>query len=157
MSVHKLVEAVAFSGMTQLWVIPDPQNSGWARLIDWYVNFQMIRAQNHQKPQFSGELLHMLDELGLLHPTTEDFSHRPLLLDSSLRLPVQQLISLPFTSDLKSWLENCAEIIKKLNVSSFRIFLPQGITYQQVEKYGSSLWSVESQVGVVVDKLEPMT
>jgi hypothetical protein len=139
MGLQNFNESTAFAPGSQLWILPDPRVSHWARKIDWYLNFQIARAERHLPPVLEPGLLQLLRDEQLDPPTTLSNTKAPLLLSSGHRLPAHQTVEISFTGDFSGWLAQAAGIWRDLGHPPLRLFLPQGTTSAQVE----ALWPGE--------------
>jgi hypothetical protein len=96
-----------------------PEHSTWARKIDWELNFQILRASKHQKPELSAELNQVLQKTGL-EALTIDRAGSALLVAADLNLPCRWVLSLSkldASSLLPAWID--------LGRPKLRVFLPQ--------------------------------
>jgi len=119
MGVIPLAPTQAWTSGADLWVVGLPENSAWARKIDWELNFQILRASKHQKPELSPELNQVLQKTGL-EALSIDRTGAPLLVAADLNLPCRWVLSLSrieAPSLLSTW--------QDLGKPKLRIFLPQ--------------------------------
>ncbi len=145
MSFKKLSNPGAFAGGSDLWLLPSPLQSAFTRKVDWYLNFLVARAQEHQPKALAPSLLGILQdneiELGTA-PLQGDQS--PLLLSSSHRLPNQYTVILPFMGEPLPWLEQAHQIWQGLGRPSLRLFLPLEIKDRDLEAH----WPQENSLSV---------
>ena len=117
----------ALSTGSDLWIVADLNHSKWTSKIDWYLNFQIVKASRHESPQVSDFLKEALQQTGLPAPQVT-VGKGPLLIQSEFLLPNKWVLVLPFEEDLKNWMTKVAEIWNGLQKPSVRIFLPTGQT-----------------------------
>jgi hypothetical protein len=136
MALKTLSKEEAFKEGSELWIIPDRKNSIWARRIDWHLQFLISRSMIHVSPQISLDLNDIVraNEIDLQVP--EISKNAPLLIFSVDLLPNRQTIHLPYSSNLKVWLERAYELWENLKKPSVRIFLPKA---QAAEEF-DDLW-----------------
>lgn len=135
MRLQPLSSTMAFSSGSDLWILPSPDVCFWARKIDWYLNFQLARAENHRPPQWTPGLIEILKEEGLEPPSTESWGEAPLLIASRHRLPTSQAVELPYNGRIKDWMEAAEKIWRDLGRPSLRLFLPQNVQINQAEAH----------------------
>ena len=144
MSLKKLVNPGAFGQGADLWVIPDPQNSAWARKIDWYLNLQIQRAKNHQSKKIPAPLKEILETNELSLPEFDIKGDTPLLINSHNHLPTRSVLHVPMTTSPKDWVAECLKIWTKLSEPTVRFFLPEEIS----ENLFEDQWPKDKQAGV---------
>jgi hypothetical protein len=149
MSIQQLTHAAAFSSGAELWFLPNPAVSRWARKLDWYLNFQMARTAHRLPPVFELGLLELIKEENLALPTQPPGKGLPLLIATEHRLPTKQIVSLSFAGELKDWSTHCAETWTAMKKPPLRIFLPEGETFKGWRKH----WKEEAgqDISVVGD------
>jgi hypothetical protein len=152
MGMQSLSDTMAFSPGADLWILPDPKTSHWARRIDWYLNFQLARAENHRQPVLETGLLQLLREEELAPPTTVSDNRKPLLVSSHHRLPAAQTVELPFGGDFSDWVTRAADIWRDLDKPPLRLFLPQGVSAGQAEAQWPESKAKNREVTVVADR-----
>ncbi|MBX2993960.1 MAG: hypothetical protein KF681_04045 [Bdellovibrionaceae bacterium] len=121
MGVTSLPSTQALTPGADLWVIGTSTESPWALKLDWALNFQVLRAATHQRPELARDLNEVLNETGLervVAPVTK----RDLLIAADMNLPCRWVLSLD-TWDLAA-LKKTAE---GLGHPALRIFLPRAI------------------------------
>lgn len=120
-------EDSALSSGYDLWVVADLQHSKWTAKIDWYLNFQIVKASRHTPAELSDFLKEALTQTGLTAPAVET-KNGPLLIQSEFLLPNKWVLVLPFQNDVKEWTSDISKIWQGLQKPSARIFLPTGQT-----------------------------
>lgn len=116
----------ALSSGVDLWILPDLLHSIWMKKIDWYLNFQTIRANQRCHPPLLPPLKEIVDELDLDIKDIDTSNNMPLMISSYLFLPNLRTISLPSgNQDCFGWIQKVANIWNNLQRPSLRVFLPQ--------------------------------
>ncbi len=120
MGISQQLSSVEALGLgADLWIIASPESSKWALKIDWELNFQLLRASRHQRPQLANELQSVLTETGLA-PVKAPSTSQALLIPADLNLPCRWVLGfegLPAAELTKIW--------RDLGTPSTRIFLPK--------------------------------
>jgi hypothetical protein len=145
MALKSLDSLTALAPGCDLWIVADPSHSKWTRKIDWYLNFQLQRAQTHQSPRKSGELDRVLDSLELDAPVVELKPLAPLMVASARLLPNRQTVLVPLSDDIEGWVKRCHEVWQSMNRPTTRVFLPDSV---QPEAFGGR-WPSKDAVGAI--------
>lgn len=125
MSVRTLDLLQAFSPGADLWIVGNLDHSTWARKIDWYLHFQLLRAETHQAPQLSKELKTILEQWDFQAPHLQmDEKRDPLMVASRDFLPNKLTLQVPEQDKERAWIETCSELWRKLGRPATRIFVP---------------------------------
>jgi len=128
-----------WSGGYDFWFVADPEHSLWARKIDWYLNFQLMKANRHQPLAIAPELQAIAQKNEMDVPALEmlvdpSYLRLPLLLACGNLLPVRTLIVVPFSesaeSQVSDWSRTCLKIWQNLNRPKVRVFLPNGVGFE---------------------------
>jgi hypothetical protein len=143
--LKSLDSLTALSSGCDLWIVADPSQSRWTRKIDWYLNFQLQRAQTHRSPGKSAELDRLLGSLELEAPIFELKSLAPLMVASSRLLPNRQTVLVPMPDDLDDWVKRCHELWKSMSCPTTRVFLPESV---QPEAF-CSRWAAKEASGFI--------
>lgn len=128
MSLESLDEFKALSPGCDVWIVATPATSKWARKIDWYLGFQIMKATTRVPRRISDDLKSILisEELDELPESSID--HRSSLMVASSRyLPVRQTIVVPYSGNLADWSEKCHHIWQNLTFPRLRVFLPDSV------------------------------
>lgn len=120
-----LSQASALNPGSDLWVVADFDSSKWTAKLDWYLNFQILKASRRKAPELSPFLKEVMDQTGL-QISQEARPQGPLLIHSEFHLPNRWVLVAPFNSDLKDWIKTVASVWTQLQQPSIRIFLPAG-------------------------------
>ncbi len=130
---QKLAKAGAMAIGSELWIVPNPEASPWARKIDWYLNFQMARASSHQPAKLSVDLQNLLEENEVEFAPMSS-SVKNLMVATQLRVPAHQVVLVPFEGEKNQWLKSCKNIWEQLGFPKLRLFLPVEIKDSDVQK-----------------------
>lgn len=134
MSAQILSQTGALSSGSTLWVLPSADNSVWTKKLDWYMNFQLARANYFQQMALPEPLVEMATNLEVPVPTIEVSKKAPLLVSTVYNMPNEITLYMPFTGELSTWLKQIHEVWSKLHKPSLRIFAPDGIDTEDIEK-----------------------
>lgn len=118
-----------------MWFTPQPEDSPWAKRIDWYLNMQIRRAEKHKNRKIETQLLKTLQDNELAEfkfPASKD---SPLLIASQGRLPVDAVVRVPYFGDQKKWFLGLSTVWKGLARPQARIFLPFQVSVDEVKSY----------------------
>lgn len=149
MSVQHLDALTALSPGADLWIVADLVNSQWSRKIDWYLNFQLLRAEPRQRRELSAELRRVVDEWDYEVPQIEVPDPAPLMVASSDLLPNSQTVLIPVVQDKDSWVQACHKVWVGLGRPNVRIFLPSSVPSRQFEDRYARIWPSEDQTATV--------
>lgn len=123
----------ALASGVDLWVVPDLDHSKWARRIDWYLNFQIVRARPHVLPRLSSKLNEILASAEFTAPEVSVSPSAPLLVASQDLLPNRATVVVPWSegeNSQREWVRRCHALWRDLskpyapNGLSARFFLP---------------------------------
>lgn len=117
-----------------LWLMADPVTSAWTRNIDWYLNWQIMRAECRQAPRPAPELLRIEEEWGCEHPSVATEATAPLMIASSRLLPNRQTVVIPFSGDIDAWVKACVRVWQEMKLPTTRVFLPEAISIDAFQK-----------------------
>jgi hypothetical protein len=151
-----LSQSSAITSGHDLWVLPHYKTSTWTPQIDWMMNFQILKTSRHRPPEVSSALVEILhqneihvhnveintDEL--LIPTQLFFSNRWVLYCSNMINSEGEVL-------LNHWFKSIFHHWKGLKFPSLRIFLPQGVNIQEVQKIWNNIAKESDGVAFVVD------
>lgn len=138
MSFQTLYRAKAFGPGADMWVIPEGSNSPMAKKVDWYLNFQVARAELHSVMPVSPELKKIIVENDLDLPEPKLSAGAPLMIASSQHFPTSQIIEIKVQSSLNDWVSRIQNIWLKLRRPRMRVFLPNDLTPEDFEKIWQS-------------------
>lgn len=120
-------------------MIGDLDRSKWARKIDWYLNFQLTRAEPHQPVSISSELNQILEEWEVEAPPRIELPHSaPLMVASASLLPNTTTVQVPLNEKTEAWVLSCHRIWTDLGRPSLRVFLPSSVSEAAFEKHWPS-------------------
>lgn len=131
--VQTLSSTAAFGSGFDLWILPEVSHSPWARKLDWYLNLQILRAHNFSKKSLNPELQAIIQENELkLATDIRPSKAGPLMIATSQRLPMRQVVEVPMLEDLNAWLSQALGIWRDLGYPSLKIFLPKGLNMESL-------------------------
>jgi hypothetical protein len=130
-SWSELTADVALTEGSALWIVGDLENSQWAHKINWYLNFQLRRAQFHQTREIPRELTAVLQTWEIDPPELKLNPSAPLLIESSKLLPNRVTVQL-FNRTFDAWVEDAISIWSDLQRPSVRVFLPSEKSVSQL-------------------------
>jgi hypothetical protein len=148
----------ALTGGCGLWIVAEPEKSKWARKIDWYLNFQLVRAEDHDQPKTASELKEIVQKWHVEPVRIEVEPDAPLMVASAQLLPVARTVLIPFTGDAQAWARVCSEVRKNLQQPATRIFLPESLEAEAFARAWpkstgtSSAETVAAPIEIVSDK-----
>jgi hypothetical protein len=134
MAVNVLSKSSAMNAGSDLWIVPQYQQSHWTPLVDWYLNFQIYKYQTKSRAELSEKLQSILSSTEFKYKT--DFKNSPsdiCMIGSSHLLPNRWVCVIESEStSFSAWLEKAYKISKSLNFPSIRFFLPPGRNASEV-------------------------
>ena len=126
-SIKTIAAQTALTGGCGLWIVAEPEKSKWARKIDWYLNFQLVRAEDHASPETSVELDEIVQKWHVDSIRFEIEANAPLMVASARLLPVAKTVLIPFSGDAQAWARVCNQVRQNLQNPVTRIFLPESL------------------------------
>ena len=132
-------KAGAFSPGSNLWVLPQLDNSGWTKTLDWYLNFQVSRMSRFTPKEMPEALKKIIEQSGVENFKPHADENSPLLIASSERLPNDQTVILKYNDKLDEWFKNIKLLWYRLNRPKMRIFLPLDIKESEIIRYWPKL------------------
>jgi hypothetical protein len=111
-----------------VWFTAPLAQSGWTRQLDWYVNYQIMKAGLHMRPEVSAELIAIADSAEAEIPTIKPEAAAPLMIACGSLLPTTTVVVVPDANDGKSWATKCHGIWKQMKSPRARVFLPDALT-----------------------------
>ena len=134
----------ALSDGANLWIIADLAHSGWAKKLDWYLNFQLRRASLHKSKKISERAQEKIANWGFdlekLTKSAKSFDREKasLMIASHRLLPNRLTVQIPFIENSTSnWVQECVKVLRDLKQSQVRIFLPQNVSRAEFTKAAS--------------------
>ncbi|MCB0394019.1 MAG: hypothetical protein KDD25_05640 [Bdellovibrionales bacterium] len=135
---------------SSLWVVPDIEHSSWTSRINWYIGFQVTRAQLHKPSRLKDVQLRELNELDLPTYDWDYVPEMPLMIGTANYLPNQQTAVLKYAGDFSAWLDKVKMLWNKMAQPRMRIFLPTGISLQDIISHWNDL---PSEITLVEDSM----
>lgn len=135
-----------------LWVIAEPSRSRWPLQLDWYLNFQLDRAEQHSSASRPEGLTSLLKEVEWNLPEASVSPESTLLVSSEGHLPARWLAQVNGSEGLEEWVKSIHKLWAGLGKPSFRVFLPAGVESAAFGK----VWKKQStfeDFSVVLDSL----
>ena len=126
MALSVLSQASALNPGSDLWIVPDAGNSRWSVKIDWYLNFQICKAERHVSRALPEFVSDVLSETGLEKPALKYSPQAPLLIPSENLLPNKWVAVLPLHKNYTQWVSDIARTWASLHNPTLRVFLPPG-------------------------------
>ncbi len=124
--ITTLSQASALNPGAELWVTADLEKSKWTAKIDWYLNFQIVKASRHQPPPLSEFLIKIIEKTNVEVQKMKPMTSASLLIYSQALLPNKWVAVVPYHDNLKEWMKNIYKVREQLQNPSLRIFLPAG-------------------------------
>ncbi|MES2965365.1 MAG: hypothetical protein V4760_15890 [Bdellovibrionota bacterium] len=115
------------------WLVPDLEHSKWAQRIDWYLNFQITRAEPHRPASFAPELQEIMEKWEFEAPAVRLNSVAPLMIASPELVPNHQTVVIPVRGSEAEWVLSCHRVWVGLGRPAVRLFLPEGFKTSSVE------------------------
>lgn len=138
MEIQVLGPSSALSPGAHIWILTAPSESRWARLVDWYLNLQVLQYDSHQPPQQSPQLKNILDACEIPNIEFMLKPNPPLMVSSHRRLPNSETIFLHCQSQIEKWLFQSQAIWEQMLRPSVRLFMPPAVHIESVEKVWKS-------------------
>ena len=82
MAIRSLDPKTSLASGCDLWIVTEAARSKWARKIDWYLNFQILRASLHESKTISPELQAVMEKWDFEAPDVGAGSEAPLMIAS---------------------------------------------------------------------------
>src|SRR5690606_10285279 len=114
--------------------------SPMAKKADWYLNFQVARAELHAALPISPELKRVIveNELGLPEPMAP--ANAPLMISADQHFPTAKVIEIKTLSSLQEWVSTIQSVWLRLRRPRLRVFLPNDLTPEEFQK----LWQANA-------------
>lgn len=149
MAIHLLSAASAYNPGADLWILPPQKSSRWFNRVDWYLNFQLVKATRHHTVHMATELKELTSECELSEIKVIVNSHRQMVYSPNL-LPNKWVVVVEESQDFHKWIKEIFTIWKGLNEPSLRVFLPPDRSMADFNKH----WlqhSKKEDITVVLD------
>lgn len=129
MEITRLTPFNALSIPADLWVLPSIKKSKWTQEIDYYIRFQITKAQSRVKSDVDPQLKKILENELVWEP--EGTTQGPLMIVPQDNLPAKCILYLETPSE--TWLNQAYEVWKNLNRPSIKLFLPAGVKENDIQ------------------------
>lgn len=140
--MKKIEPRSAFSPGVQLWMLAGREHSGWARRLDWYLNFQLARAELPRTRSTSDGLKQLTELAELDFPEIAVSPNAALMIASSSLVPNHQTIVVGFTN-LPEWCRALHVAWTKLNAPTVRVLLPRDLRANEFAKHWPNTKSLD--------------
>lgn len=126
MAMQTLYKAGALGPGAQVWVVPEFGESSWTNRVDWYLNYQITRAERHRSKNLPEPLAEIVQasELKLVLPDANQSEPMPLMVACSHHLPAEVVVRMNQQENTKAWVEKVHQIWNSLGRRPLRVFLP---------------------------------
>jgi hypothetical protein len=145
MSITALDAENALSSGAKLWILADLGHSRWTERIDWYLNFQINRAEPHTTPQIGEKLNAVLAETEFVAPEVKLLEKAPLMVSSSELLPNHVTVVVPLADSASEWVLRGYAVWTELGRPELRVFLPESVSLSTFQ----SAWPREGEASAV--------
>ena len=131
--MNLLSQSTALLPGSDLWVLPQYEESSWTGTIDWMMNFIILKNIRHQKQELQTAMKQLLQETEFPPvETAADSHHADMLLVLSEKLvPNRWVIHAPVSKGdpkaIKNWIKQILLSAKSLHALSVRVFIPKSI------------------------------
>jgi hypothetical protein len=127
LAIKTLSRAQAFSHGAQMWVTAQPEASPLYKKMDWYLNFQLSKAQFRKKAELSPQLITFLNE-NKLDMLAQAKSAPDILLISAAKNFPTKFVVVNKLKDKKKWVQELHQTWLGLERPELRVFLPTDFT-----------------------------
>lgn len=134
-----LTKSAALTSGSDLWIVADQDHSLWTQHLDWYLNFQLVRARRHLSAHLGVQLVELQSRWELPTFSNEMTSSSPLMIASQNLLPNQLTVLIPFLKDLADWIVKSQSIWINLLCPNLRIFVPSRLSADEITKQWNQL------------------
>ena len=124
MNFQELSNPNAFLEGSDLWILPDRSQASWADSLDWYLNFQLLRAEQQSPRPLPETIVKISAEEDLSIEEIPANQAAPSLFVGEHYLACRYLVKLPGELDA-SWFSKIEKIGQDLLCKKPRIFLPK--------------------------------
>ena len=121
----------ALKSGTELWFLSDHEHSSWNYKIDWYLCFQIKKNKLKKLQKPSAQIQSLCAKYQLPTVQWKPLQPYPILIESSAYLPNLWTMELAYTAE---WTNKVYDIWHSLNQPRLRIFVPQPIKKEEIEK-----------------------
>lgn len=111
----------------EIWYLAEGSESHWSRKIDWYLNFQAMKAEEHKSKQVSAEIKKIEDEWPMESFHCAQSGPSPVMIASQGNLPCPKIVFSAFQGNLDSWVTDCVHVWRGLGKPQIRVFLPDNV------------------------------
>jgi hypothetical protein len=133
--MNTLSQSTALLSGSDLWVLPQYEESSWTGKIDWILNFIILKNIRHQRSKILPQMREFIQETQF--PASEiksdSYNSNMLLVVSEKLVPNRWVIHCPMLADsgdkneAKLWIKQILSAAKSLHAPSVRVFIPKSI------------------------------
>jgi hypothetical protein len=149
MGFQTLYRAKAFSAGSDLWVMPEPDESDLATKIDWYLNFQIAKAKVHKAQENSAPLSQIIDKHALRLPPAPTTHNLPLMIASEHHFPNRMVVEIKVAQGATTWVQSIQRLWGQLDRPKLRVFLPRSLTPEQFQKAWATELAPSDEISLV--------
>lgn len=128
MELTHLTPFTALSTAADLWVVSDIQKSRWTQEIDYYINFQITRAQNRTRQAMDPQLQKIMTKESV-EGSIDAVAGPLMIVPHSNNLPAKCILYLNATDD---WFEKANDVWNNLKRPSVKLFLPASFAHKSI-------------------------
>jgi len=151
MAIEQLIGNLIYAEGSQLWVIPDKSSSQWAQTLDWYLNFQISKANTFIRSEMADGLQEIIREEEVETIEIPSQEGKPLLIASPKHLPNLMTVVLSFDETHKQdWLTAIKKAWLELGKPSLRVFLPRNLSEAAFTEFSKN--NLSGEITFVLDK-----
>ncbi len=132
--MNLLNQSTALLPGSDLWVVPQYEESVWTGTIDWMMNFIILKNIRHARKNLQPEMNKLIEQTEFPSPKAPlDSIHSNILLILSDRLvPNRWVIHAPIEAKgdpklVQTWIKQILVAAKSLKAMSIRVFIPKSI------------------------------
>lgn len=144
----------AWSGGSQIWLLPFIKSSRWTQKIDWYLNFQLTRALKYERKDLSPDFLKFISSLGLELDWKEDALAPVTMVLTQGQIPCEAVVMMPEKASNKLIIGQILKILEDLKGPRLRIF-PAESSNEAWIKESDSLAALPKKFIEMVEFVEP--
>lgn len=136
MNIQNLSQAEAFSSGGDLWVCPQTQLASWSTMLNWYLNFQITRAEIHTPQSLSPVFEDLKNQFEFDFQPYQFKDDENVLIASEFLVPVKYVLIAPLseTTKVEAWVKEILQKIENMKVIHIRFFLPIGADTENLQK-----------------------
>lgn len=134
MEVTKLNHATALSTYADIWMLPPFNETKWSKIVDYYLNFMILKSQNKKSAQLNDNLKSILLKEDIPNTVMTEKSKTPLMVAAQNYLPAKQIIYFNHLESLNEYTVAINKIALQLRSSSIKVFIPETMSTDDIRK-----------------------